>query len=45
MIKKCKCHGKRACTWCFFTTIGFPVEHVLWEKAPLLSGITKLLGV
>lgn len=26
-------------------TLGFPLEHLLWEKAPVFSTITRLLGL
>jgi hypothetical protein len=45
LFAKCKCHGRRACVWCFLTTISFPLEHLAWERAPFLSGLTKALGL
>jgi hypothetical protein len=26
-------------------TLGFPLEHLLWEKAPVFSAITRWLGL
>lgn len=42
---KCKKHGSRFCMLCLWATVSFPLEHFLWEKAPILSGITKALGL
>jgi len=27
------------------TTLGFPIEHWLWEKAPGFSAVTKWMGL
>lgn len=45
MPHRCKSHGKRVCIWCLVTTLSFPVEHFMWEKAPLLKTITAMLGL
>ena len=45
MIHRCKTHGSRLCWFCLTQSMVFPVEHFLWEKAPILSGITKTLGL
>jgi hypothetical protein len=29
----------------FGMTMGFPLEHLLWEKAPVFSAITRWLGL
>lgn len=41
----CKKHGNRVCLWCIANTVGFPIEHFVWEKAPVFSSVTKLLGL
>jgi hypothetical protein len=45
MIHRCKTHGRKFCVRCVVFTLGFPVEHVLWEKFPVLSSVTHLLGL
>jgi hypothetical protein len=30
---------------CVGITLSFPLEHVVWEKAPLLSSLTHLMGL
>jgi hypothetical protein len=40
----CTKHGK-ICFRCVLFTLGFPVEHVIWEKAPVFSLVTKALGL
>lgn len=36
---------RRLCVWCLLQTVGFPIEHLMWEKAPLLSSLTHVLGL
>lgn len=45
MLHKCKTHSRVWCMRCVGITLGFPLEHVLWEKAPVLSSITHLMGL
>lgn len=45
MIHSCKEHGRKWCFRCIAFTIGFPVEHVIWEKFPVFSSITHALGL
>lgn len=45
VFTKCQEHGKRLCWFGFGTTFGFPLEHLLWEKAPVFSTVTHLLGL
>lgn len=45
MLHRCTHHGRRVCVWCFMQTIAFPIEHLAWEKAPILSQITHVLGL
>ena len=45
MIHKCANHGRRVCVWCIVQSIAFPVEHLMWEKAPILSALTHALGL
>jgi hypothetical protein len=45
MLHKCKLHGKKWCWRCVGITLGFPVEHLLWEKVPVFSAITQALGL
>lgn len=45
MLCKCKAHGKRICSTCFWTMVFWPVEHFLWEKAPVLRSISHLMGI
>lgn len=33
------------CWRCWWFTISFPIEHFLWEKAPVLRGLTRALGL
>ena len=42
-----KCwHGRRRlCLRCLAFTVGFPVEHMLWEKAPGFVLLTHTLGL
>lgn len=45
MKHRCKNHSRRLCVWCFVTTVSFPVEHVMWERLPLLRSVTRMLGL
>lgn len=45
LLRKCKCHGRSACVWCILQTVGFPIEHLAWERLPVLSSITHVLGL
>lgn len=37
---------RRLCVWCFIQTLGFPLEHLLWERAPGFAWVTAhILGV
>lgn len=45
MMGRCKQHGLRWCNRCFWITVSFPLEHVVWERLPVFSAITRLLGV
>lgn len=45
MIHNCVKHGRAVCVWCIAQSMAFPVEHFLWERAPLLSTITRALGL
>lgn len=38
-------HTRRICFWCITQTLGFPLEHLAWEKLPVLSSVTHLLGL
>lgn len=44
-MRHCANHGRRLCVWCLVQTLAFPVEHLAWEKAPMLSSVTHLLGL
>lgn len=44
-MHRCKTHGRRVCIWCVATTASFPLEHFIWERAPVLRGVTALLGL
>lgn len=39
-MKRCHTHAQRLCFRCFLFTLGFPVEHVLWEKVPGFAWVT-----
>jgi hypothetical protein len=45
IIHKCKCHARRFCWSCIGFTVGFPLEHIIWEKAPLFRLVPPLLGI
>ncbi len=45
MICKCRKHSRVFCWWCASQSLTFPLEHLLWERAPLFSSITRLLGL
>lgn len=38
-------HTKRLCLWCLAQTMGFPIEHFMWERLPVLSAISRGLGL
>jgi len=40
----CKEHGRKFCWACAGFTVGFPIEHLLWERTPLRF-LTALLGL
>lgn len=42
---RCSQHGRRVCLRCIFFTLGFPVEHTLWEYAPGFRLVTHFLGL
>lgn len=44
---RCHCakHGRRFCLWCVAQSAAFPVEHLVWERAPVLSAVTRWLGL
>ena len=42
---RCVKHGRRVCVWCLMTTFSFPVEHLIWERAPVFAALTKALGL
>lgn len=44
-LHSCKAHGKTFCFRCLLVTIGFPIEHFIWEKAPILRNVTVMLGL
>lgn len=33
------------CIRCILFTVGFPVEHFIWERTPYLNLIPALLGI
>jgi hypothetical protein len=43
--KTCAKHGKRFCFWCFAQSAAFPLEHLVWEKAPGFRLVTHFLGL
>lgn len=47
ILEACYHRCRPVLTWSFWLglTAGFPLEHLLWEKAPLFSDITKWLGL
>jgi hypothetical protein len=38
-------HIKGWCIRCWWFTVSFPIEHYLWEKAPVFAHITKAIGL
>lgn len=44
MLRRCKAHGQRICWSCIGFTVGFPLEHLLWERTPLRL-VTQALGL
>lgn len=45
IIHKCKEHSSRICWFCIGTTVGFPLEHLLWMKVPGLRSLASVFGV
>jgi hypothetical protein len=43
-MRRCKAHGSRFCWTCFGIMVGFPIEHLVWEKTPLRV-VMQALGV
>ncbi len=44
-MRRCATHGRRVCWWCMLQTLAFPVEHLAWEKLPVLRLVTHALGL
>jgi hypothetical protein len=44
-VKQCKTHSRRFCWFCIGTTLGFPIEHLIWERAPLFATLSHALGL
>ena len=44
-MKQCKTHGRSWCYRCALITLGFPIEHYIWERVPVFRHITALLGL
>lgn len=44
-MHRCSKHSRAFCWFCITQTIGFPIEHLMWEKAPILSSITHIIGL
>lgn len=44
-MHRCVHGGRRVCVWCFMQSLAFPIEHVMWERLPLLRSVTAWLGV
>ena len=45
MKHKCAAHGRNWCYRCVLITVTFPIEHLIWEKAPYLRMVTVWLGL
>jgi hypothetical protein len=45
MFCKCKEHSKRFCTTCILATVAFPIEHLIWTKAPILRNFAGVFGL
>ena len=43
--KTCAKHGKKFCIWCFAQSAAFPLEHLVWERAPGFRLVTHFLGL
>jgi hypothetical protein len=41
----CEKHGRRVCLSCIAFTVSFPLEHVVWEKAPGFAWVTHVFGL
>lgn len=44
-MRHCRAHSRRLCLRCIAFTAGFPIEHLLWEKAPGFVLLTHALGL
>lgn len=44
-MRRCTHASKRFCGRCMLVTIGFPIEHFVWEKLPMFRNVTALLGL
>ena len=44
-MRRCNVHAKRLCWRCIAFTLGFPIEHLLWERVPFFASITHALGL
>jgi hypothetical protein len=42
---RCRCHGRRWCLLAITQTLWFFPEHLLWDKAPFLSTLTRAVGL
>lgn len=45
MRHRCATSCRRLCIWGVLTSVSFPVEHFVWEKAPLFRAVTAYLGL
>jgi hypothetical protein len=45
MFKRCKTHSRTLCTRCVWITLSFPIEHLIWERAPMFASVTHILGL
>lgn len=46
VFHRCEKHGKAVCWFCIGNTVGFPLEHIIWERLPVFSWITyHVLGL
>jgi hypothetical protein len=44
-MRRCEVHTKRLCLRCVLFTLGFPVEHFMWERIPPLAWIAGVIGI
>lgn len=42
---RCRVSGKEWAIGLFFWTASFPFEHLLWDKVPPFSYLTKWMGI